>query len=123
LIDKRRHSNIILDFRSFRGSDCDADHYLVVAKLRERISVSKEARKIFHLETFLLKKLDDVEVKEKYQVETSNIFAVLETLDESLEINNAWEIIRENINISAKENLGYQKLKIINHGLMTSAQN
>jgi hypothetical protein len=40
LIDKRRHSNI-LDVRSFRGADCDTDHYLVVAKLRERISVSK----------------------------------------------------------------------------------
>jgi endonuclease/exonuclease/phosphatase family metal-dependent hydrolase len=40
LIDKRQHSNI-LDVRSFRGADCDTDHYLVVAKLRERISVNK----------------------------------------------------------------------------------
>jgi hypothetical protein len=40
LIDKRQHSNI-LDDQSFRGADCDTDHYLVVAKLRERISVSK----------------------------------------------------------------------------------
>jgi UDP-glucose 4-epimerase len=40
LIDKRQHSNII-DVQSFRGAECDTDHYLVVAKLRERISVSK----------------------------------------------------------------------------------
>jgi endonuclease/exonuclease/phosphatase family metal-dependent hydrolase len=40
LTDKRRHSNI-LDVRSSRGADCDTDHYLVVAKLRERLSVSK----------------------------------------------------------------------------------
>jgi hypothetical protein len=40
LIDKRWHS-IILDVQSFRGADCDTDHYLIVAKLRERISVSK----------------------------------------------------------------------------------
>jgi hypothetical protein len=58
-----------------------------------------------------LKKLDDIEVKEKYQVEISNRFAALESLDESFDINNAWESIRENIKISAKENLGYQKLK------------
>jgi hypothetical protein len=40
-----------------------------VAKLRERISVSKRARQKFDLERFDLKKLDDAEVKEKYQVE------------------------------------------------------
>jgi endonuclease/exonuclease/phosphatase family metal-dependent hydrolase len=49
LIDKRRHSNV-LDVRSFRGADCDTDHYLVVAKLRERISVSKRARKNFDVD-------------------------------------------------------------------------
>jgi hypothetical protein len=79
--------------------------------LRERIPVSKRARQKFHLERFDLKKLDDVEVKEKYQVEISNRFAALESLDESLDINKAWESIRENIKTSVKENLGYQKLK------------
>jgi hypothetical protein len=39
LIDKRRNSNI-LDVQSFRRTDCDTDHYLVVAKLGDRISVS-----------------------------------------------------------------------------------
>jgi hypothetical protein len=39
LVDRRRQS--ILDVRSFRGADCDTDHYLVAAELRERLSVSK----------------------------------------------------------------------------------
>jgi hypothetical protein len=60
-----------------------------VAKLRERISVSKRARQNFDLERFDLKKLDDVEVKEKYQVEISNRFAALESLGDSFDINNA----------------------------------
>jgi hypothetical protein len=38
LIDRRRHSSI-LDVRSFRGADCDTDHCLVVAKVRERLVV------------------------------------------------------------------------------------
>jgi hypothetical protein len=109
LIDKR-HSNI-LDVRSFRGVDCDTDHYLGGSKLRERISVSKGARQNSDLERFYLKKLDYVEIKEKYQVEISNRFAALESLDESFDIDNAWESVRENIKTSAKDNLGYQKLK------------
>jgi hypothetical protein len=82
-----------------------------VAKLRERISVTKRARQKFDLERFDLKQLDDVEVNENYQVEISNKFAALESLDEIFDINNAWESIRENIKSSAEDNLGYQKLK------------
>jgi hypothetical protein len=59
-----------------------------VAELRERNSISKRARQKFDLERFDLKKPDDVEVKEKYQVEISNRFAALENLDESFDINN-----------------------------------
>ena len=46
LIDSRWHSNI-LDVRSFRGADYDIDHYLVVAKVRERLAVSKQEAQIF----------------------------------------------------------------------------
>jgi hypothetical protein len=49
LIDKRQHSNI-LEVCSFIGADCDTDYYLVVAKVRKRISVSKQARQNFDLE-------------------------------------------------------------------------
>jgi hypothetical protein len=38
-------------------------------------------------------------------------FAALEHLDTEVEINSAWEIMRKNIKISAKEGLGYYELK------------
>jgi hypothetical protein len=106
LIDKRRHS-FVLGVRPFRGADCDTDHCLVVAKLGERISVSKRTRQKFDLERFDLKKLDDVEIKEKYQVEISNRFGALERLGESFDINNIRKNMRENIKTSAIDNLGY----------------
>jgi len=46
LIDRRWHSSI-LDVRSFRGADCDTDHYLVVAKVRERLALRKQAAQKF----------------------------------------------------------------------------
>jgi hypothetical protein len=88
LIDKRRHSNI-LDVHFFRGANCDTVHYLVMEKLREKVSESKRARQNSDLERFDLKRLDDIEVKEKYQVDISNRFAALESLDESFDINNS----------------------------------
>jgi hypothetical protein len=87
------------------------DHYLVVAKIRERIALNKQGLHKFHMERLSLKKLKEVEGKENYHVEVSNRFAALEDLDAEVEINTMWETIRENIKMSAKESLGYYELK------------
>jgi hypothetical protein len=63
------------------------------------------------MERFKVKKLNKVDGKEKYRFEVSNRFAVLEHLDAEVEVNSTWEMIRENIKISAKESLGYFELK------------
>jgi hypothetical protein len=110
LVDRRRHSNV-LDVQSFRAADCDSDHYLMVAKVRERLAVNKQRSQRFDMERFNLKKLNGVEGKEQFRVEVSNRFAGFEYLNFGLDINDAWETIRENIKISAKESLGYYELK------------
>jgi endonuclease/exonuclease/phosphatase family metal-dependent hydrolase len=68
LIDRRRHSSI-LDDRSFRGADCDSDHYLVVAKVRERLAVSKRMVKKMDVERFNLKQLNEGQVKESIRLQ------------------------------------------------------
>jgi hypothetical protein len=83
----------------------------VVAKFKERLAVNKQRLQRFHMERFNLGKLNEVERKEQYRVEVSNRFATLKDLDAEEEINSGWEMITENINISAKESLGYFELK------------
>jgi hypothetical protein len=82
-----------------------------VSKVKERLAVNKQRSQRFHRERFNLKKLNEVEDKMQFCVEVSNWFAALEDLDAEVEINSAWKMIRENINISAKESLGYFELK------------
>ena len=93
MTDRRRHSSI-LDVRSFRGADCDADHYLVVAKLKKRIVVRKQAAQKFDGERCNLRKLNELEVKEMYQIEITNRFAGLENLNVDEDVNRAWETKR-----------------------------
>jgi hypothetical protein len=54
LIDRRLHSRI-LDVRPFRRKDCDTDRCLVVAKVRDRLAVSKQTTHKVHTEGLNLK--------------------------------------------------------------------
>jgi hypothetical protein len=67
LIDRQRHSGVF-DVRSFRAADCNTEHYLVVAKFEERLAVNKKISHRFHMERFNLKKLNEVDRKEKFRV-------------------------------------------------------
>jgi hypothetical protein len=81
-----------------------------VAKVRKRQAVNKQRSQRFHMQKFNLKKLNGVEGKQQFRVEVSNRFAALEDLDTEVEVNSAWETIRDN-KISAKESLGYFEFK------------
>jgi hypothetical protein len=83
----------------------------VVAKVRERLAVNKQRWHRFRMERFNLKKLNELEGKEKHHDEVPNRFTVMEDLDTELNINSAWENIRENIKISGKVSLNYYETK------------
>jgi hypothetical protein len=87
--------------RSFRGFDFDTDHCLVVAKLGERLAVSKQELQKSDMERFNLRKLNELEVR----IKVSDRFVALENLSDSKDINRAWENTKEAIKTSDKQSL------------------
>jgi hypothetical protein len=58
----------------------------VAAKVRERLSVSKQTMRRVHIVRFHLKKLNEVEVKEQYPVDISNRFTAMENVDTEVNV-------------------------------------
>jgi hypothetical protein len=86
-------------------------HYLVIAEVRERLTVRNQAAQKFHWERFNLRKLNELEVRKEHLIEITNRFAAMQNLSDYEDINRAWESFKENIKTSAKESLGLHKLK------------
>ena len=78
----------------------------MAAKVRERLTVSKQAAQTFDGEKFNLRKLNELEVRKQYQIEITNRFAAFENLSNDEDINRGWE----NIKTSAKESQGLEEL-------------
>jgi hypothetical protein len=72
---------------------------LVVAKVGEKLAVSKRAGKKMDLERFIVKELNEEEVKEQYQVTMKNKFAALENIDDNGEVSRTRVATRENVKI------------------------
>jgi DNA repair ATPase RecN len=83
----------------------------VVAKVRERLAVRKQAAQKFDELRFNLRKLNDLGVRKQNQIEITNRFAALENISKDEDINRAWESIKEYIKTSATESLGIHERK------------
>ena len=62
-------------------------------------------------ERFNLRKLNELEVRKRYQIEITNRFAALGNVENDRDIKRAWEDIKDSIKTSAKESLGVQDQK------------
>ena len=66
----------------------------MVAKVRERLAVSKQEAQKFDVERFNFRMLSDLEVRKWYQIMISDRFAAVENFNDSRDINRAWQNIR-----------------------------
>lgn len=110
IIDKR-HASDVMDIRSYRGADCDTDHYLVVMKYRQRISMTRKM-KGKKQEKFNVRKLSNKDIRDNYG----------RTLDARIEdeylknierdsVEEKWETYKNVIINSADETLGREERK------------
>ncbi|XP_026827597.1 craniofacial development protein 2-like [Ooceraea biroi] len=108
LVDRRRHTNI-LDVRSYRGADCDSDHFLVIAKIRERLSTRKNKEQAAGIKRINVRNLAEEDNGVKYAVEVVNRFEALEEVDETEDnaVNKQWENVRDVVIKSAESTIGY----------------
>jgi len=61
----------------------------VVEKFRERLAVDKQAAQKFDEDRFNFRKINDLEVRKRYQTEISNRLTALENLSDSEDINRS----------------------------------
>jgi len=65
----------------------------VIAKVRERLAVGKQAAQRFDGHRFNLRKLNELDVRKQYQTEITNRFAALENLNDDEDVKRTWERI------------------------------
>ena len=82
-----------------------------MAKVRESSAVGKQAAQKFERLRFNLRKLNEPEFRDQYQIEIRKRFAALENLSDDEDVDRTWGNIKQNIKTSAKESLGLRELK------------
>ena len=76
-VDKRRQPSII-NVSSSREADCDTDHYLVLATIRERLSLKNGIKQNLVADRYNLNNLLAHQTRKEYQEVVANRFSALE---------------------------------------------
>lgn len=111
VIDKR-HKKCLLDIRNRRGANIDSDHFLVIAKIRQKISNCKKIRstKSQNKEKYNVESLKNDEIvanyKQRMKQEIEKMGLKADGTSDETRIDDGWKTIREIITTTAEETIG-----------------
>lgn len=107
LVNARRRSSV-LDIRSYRGANCDSDHYLVRIKVRQKISSSENAKGSKRQKWNTQKLREEEETMEEYQEKISD---QLKEANNSENIQDKWENIKSAILVASSQIIGKKQYR------------
>jgi hypothetical protein len=102
-----RHVSSIIDVRNSRGAECDSDHYLVKAKVRERISRGWKHRAGHGRRKWNSDLITSPEGKTRHQASLEKKLEGTKIIEsESLDMNKMWNGVKETIIAAGEEVMG-----------------
>lgn len=94
ILINERFANNITDVRTYRGVDCDSDHFLVVSKLRVKLKIINRNIKPGIIRYDVEKLKDNKKIrdfKENMQAIIRDIYSDLKTIDDQ------WKVIKDTL--------------------------
>lgn len=107
-----RYSSSIIDVRTYRGANVDSDHFLVGAKIRDRISCVGAGRRREESERkYNTTALKEEQIREEYVAELNRRFGAPdnEAANINTNIDDEWSKIRTIVKEAAAVKLGYER--------------
>jgi len=102
-----RHASYIIDVRNSRGANYDSDHYLVKAKVRERISRGWKHRAGCGRRKWNSELITSPEGKMRYQASLEKKLEETKTIESGpLDTNKMWNDVKETIIAAGEEVMG-----------------
>jgi exonuclease III len=116
ILIQKRFRSCIKDIRSYRGADCDTDHFLVVAKFEKKLQSRKQLEEVNSIKIDL-EMLKDEEIQQKYSYSIGEYIKGIELND----IDEDWDKVSKAIKEVAAKDIGKTRNKKKN-GIMKTVE-
>lgn len=100
LINRRKQTSI-KDVRTYRGACADSDHFLVIAKIKQKIKKNNKGQKCTR---WNITKLSEEKVRKEYETQIEELLSKIVKKEDN--VNAQWEAIKKSIQITTEKHIG-----------------